>query len=95
MHIHPSQLNATAQLDALQSAQKALANAEAARTRERLFESASALAGEASTEAYLVEVESPEDSGKNSPRRQKWARARVGPAPAEAEDADHSVEDWA
>jgi hypothetical protein len=95
MHIHANQTNPNAQLDALQSAQKASAQAEAARTRKKLMESASALAGEAATDAYIVEVESNADSGKDSRRRQKWGRPKAGAAPAESENEDHSVEDWA
>jgi hypothetical protein len=56
MHIHPNQSNPYAQLDAIQSAQKSEAKAAAERTRKKLMESASELSGEATEEAYFVEV---------------------------------------
>jgi nitrogen fixation protein NifU and related proteins len=47
MHIHASQINPNAQLDALYAAEKASASKETERTRKKLSEFASALAGEA------------------------------------------------
>ena len=46
MHVHPSQINPHAQLDALYAAEKAAARREAARTRKKLSEFASKLLGE-------------------------------------------------
>lgn len=93
MHIHPNQISPNAQLDALQSAQKAAATAAAARTRKKLMESASKLAGDAASEAFVVEVESHEDSQERDHRRRKPGRKRE-----EAEDraeVNYSVSDWA
>jgi hypothetical protein len=95
MHIHPNQINPNAQMDGAQSAQRAQAKAEAARTRKKLIESASALAGEASVEAYIVEVESDEDSGRHRGEAWKRSRPKSAGAPAELKDEHHSVEDWA
>jgi hypothetical protein len=93
MHIHPNQFNPQAQLDALQSAQKAAANAEAARTRKKLMESASKLAGEAATEAFVVEVESREDS-QNGGRQRRRPSGKQEETQDRAEE-NHSVSDWA
>jgi hypothetical protein len=93
MHIHPNPFNPQAQLDALQSAQKAAANAEAARTRKKLMESASKLAGEAVDEAFVVEVESREDSRKDGRRRRKPNRKQD--ESRDPTEENHSVSDWA
>jgi hypothetical protein len=96
MHIHPNQINPAVQLDALRSTEKAAANAAAARTRKKLTESASELAGEAASEAFVVEVESQENPDEENPRRQK--NQNSGGKAAETQDLEadnHSVSDWA
>ncbi len=63
MHVRANQINPNAQLDALYSAQKAAAKRETARTRKKLSEFASELAGEAeSGEACIVRLEGREES---------------------------------
>jgi len=93
MHIHANQFNPQAQLDALQSAQKAAANAEAARTRKKLMESASKLAGEAESEAFVMEVESREDSQAGGGQRRRPNRRQE--ETQDQGEEDHSVSDWA
>ncbi len=95
MHIHPNQFNPQAQLDALQSTQKAAANAEAARTRESLMESASKLAGEAAFEAFVVEVGSREDSKQGDRQRRKRQQSRKTEETQDSTEENHSVSDWA
>jgi hypothetical protein len=92
-HAHssqPDQLLLGTVPDAVRPAVAAKAAAE--RTRKNLVESASALAGEAAEEAYIVEVESNEDSDKRKHERLKQPRTRT--APAKLPDGDRSVEDW-
>jgi hypothetical protein len=91
MHIHPNQFNPQAQLDAMQSAQKSAASAEAARTRKKLMESASKLTGEAASEAFVVEVESEEDSPKGGLRRRRQKKEEA----QDGAEENHSVSDWA
>jgi hypothetical protein len=96
MHIHPNQTNPSAQLDALNSAEKAAANAAAASTRKKLLEHASKISGDAAAEeAYIVQVESREES---QPQRQnsqhKNSEKQEVKNPQEDEE-DHSVSDWA
>jgi len=93
MHIHANQFNPQAQLDALQSAQKAAANAEVERTRKKLMESASKLAGEAAFDAFVVEVESREDSQMSGGQRQRPSRKQE--EMRDQGEGEHSVSDWA
>src|ERR1700735_1979963 len=58
MHIHANQPNPNAQTDALYAESKAAAKQRAERTRKKLLESASALAGEASDGDFVVELDS-------------------------------------
>jgi hypothetical protein len=95
MHVHPK-LNPNAQLDALYASEKSAAKAEGARTRKKLLDLASELAGEAATgEPYVLEVGSREQpreqardwSGPNS-RKKRERRAESG-------EGKHQVSDWA
>jgi hypothetical protein len=70
MHVHGNQINPNVQLDSLYSAQRAAAKREAARTRKKLSEFASELAGEAeSGEACVVSLQGREES-EEAPKRQ-------------------------
>jgi hypothetical protein len=94
MHIHPSQITPNTQLDATYAAEKAAAKAAIERTRRKLMESASELAGEAAAEeAYVLEVESQDDptysKKRNLPHRDVNRQA------ASSLDEDHSLSDWA
>jgi hypothetical protein len=95
VHIHPNQFNPNSQLNGVQSAQRAQAKGEVTRTRKQLMDSASALAGEASAEAYIVEVESNEDSGRHRLEGWRWSRPKSDAVTPESKDEHHSVEDWA
>src|ERR1700758_4958976 len=70
MHVHANPINPYAQLDALQAAEKAAAKRGAERTRKKLMESASRLAGEAEEAEYcIVELQSREDT-EQEPKQQ-------------------------
>jgi len=96
MHVHANQINPNAQLDALSSAQRAAAKQEAARTRKKLAEFASEVAGEADSEdGCVVKLGAREEAEEqaqrqNLPRRRKEERERAG-----AEEATRSISDWA
>lgn len=88
MRVHPNQINPNVQLDAMYAAQKAAAKREAARTRRKLTEFASALAGEADIDgAFTITLgEREEESGDQQTSQQR----------REAEpDADSTISDWA
>lgn len=54
MRVHQSQINLNAQLDAMYAAQKANAKREAERTRKKLLDFASIMAGEALSESHIA-----------------------------------------
>jgi hypothetical protein len=97
MHVHPNQTNPSAQLDAMYSAQKTAAKQEAERTRKKLTEFASKLAGEAASEDCVVELREREESGE-PPKRQNQqnsaAKKKRNEQPA-SEEGSSSVSDWA
>jgi hypothetical protein len=97
MHVHPSPINPNAQLDALYAAEKAAGKREAERTRKKLLESASALAGEAdSGEDCVVKLGTREESQEQpGQQNQQNLGGRKQKGPADAQGADHSVSDWA
>ncbi|MFZ0759475.1 MAG: hypothetical protein WAM69_05935 [Candidatus Sulfotelmatobacter sp.] len=98
MHIHANQINATAQLDALYAAEKAAAKLEAARTRKKLLEFASELAGEAeSEEACVVRLGAREESEEQAKRQNlpSPASRRKQKERAHPEDAAPAISDWA
>lgn len=100
MQIRPNQIDPNIQLDALHAAEKAAVKAAAARTRRKLSEFASEVAGEAG-EAYIVEVDSEQNSHELQPgnRQNEANRNRRGRSPNSSEDSseadDHAVSDWA
>lgn len=97
MHVHASQINPNAQLDALHSAEKAAAKKETERTRKKLSVFASALAGEAS-DACLVKVGSNEESrehGKPPNQLTEDRRKDESGSKARRSDATQSISDWA
>jgi len=100
MHIHASQINPNAQLDALYAAEKAAAKKETERTRKKLSEFASALAGEAG-EPCVVRVGTNEESGEHAkPPNQQTADRRKDESGSmamrsDAEQANQSISDWA
>jgi hypothetical protein len=84
MRVHPNQVNPNAQLDSMYAAQKAAAKREAVRTRKKLNEFASALAGEADLDgAFTVTAtENPETkrilNGAARPNQTLRGRFRTG-----------------
>ncbi len=96
MRVHANQINPNAQLDALYAAQKAAAQREAARTRKKLSEFASELAGEAeSGEACVVRLEGCEDSQAETNRQNQPGSGKKQKERADSEDADNSISRWA
>ena len=100
MHIHASQINPNAQLDALYAAEKAAAKKETERTRKKLLESASALAGEAG-EACVVRVGTIQESREHAkpPNQQAEGRRKRDSGnkakQADSQPAPQSISDWA
>ncbi|MFZ0770083.1 MAG: hypothetical protein WCA49_18225 [Candidatus Sulfotelmatobacter sp.] len=95
MHIHPNQINANAQLDALYAADKAAAKREAERTRRKLLEFASELAGEAeSGEDCIVQLGAHEE-GQKRQNRQNQPNRRKRKEQVDTADEDNSISDWA
>ena len=98
MHVHANQMNPYAQLDAADAAQKAASKRAAEKTRKKLFEFASALAGEAdSEEVCIVKLEEPEysleETMKQNQRRPRSRRKQEEQKDAEATGS--SISDWA
>jgi hypothetical protein len=86
MRVHQNQVNPNVQLDAMYAAQKAAAKREAERTRKKLFELSSELAGAGDLGAYVVKLGAREESeagGKNqnpaANSQKKGKRSRCGP----------------
>jgi hypothetical protein len=88
MRVHPNQVNPNPQLDAMYAAQKAAAKREAARTRKKLSDFASALAGEADNDAaFTVSLEDRDEESRD--QRSSQQRREAEPA------ADNTISDWA
>lgn len=101
MHVHANQINPNAQLDALYAAEKAAAEREAARTRKKLLEFASVLAGELG-EPCVVRLGSREESqeqGKQQNQQPAEDRSNQGSRKIQNEGTDsrvdHPTSDWA
>jgi len=96
MHVHANQINPNAQLDALNSAQRAAAKQEAARTRKKLLEFASEVAGEGdSGEGCVVKLGARGESEEPPERQEMPGSRRKEKERAGAEDATRSISDWA
>lgn len=98
MHIRPSQVNPNIQLDAMYAAEKAAAKQEAERTRKKLMEFASKLAGQSeSGEASIVEIGAREGSQEESSQQEQ--HDVVDPQKPKDETESHNAErylsDWA
>jgi hypothetical protein len=96
MHVHQNQVNPNAQLDAMYAAQKAAAKREAERTRKKLVEFASELAGEADSEACVVKLgareESQAETKQQNPQPQRKQKKNYE---QDQDDAERSISDWA
>jgi hypothetical protein len=94
MRVHANQINPNAQLDAMYAAQKAAAQREAARTRKKLMDSASEMAGEAEGDACVVRLG--EGDGFEGRKRQDQPKPSArNKRDADTEDAEGSISDWA
>jgi hypothetical protein len=96
MHVHASPINPNAQLDALYAAEKTATKREAERTRKKLLESASALAGQASGEACMVKLGAGEESQEQARQQQPQGKKKQKEE-SNAGDAANivSISDWA
>jgi hypothetical protein len=95
MHVHPNQINPNVQLDALRATEKTASKAAAERTRRKLSEAASELAGDAAVEdAFVLEVE-PREEGRDRRRQNPRYKSNASNKDSEEEDEDHSISDWA
>jgi hypothetical protein len=98
MHVHATQVNPYAALDALRSAQKAESRREAELVRKELLDSASELAGEPElSDACVVKLEARQGSQRQSRRRnQKRERNQAGSTESLASQDDEAhLSDWA
>jgi len=98
VHIRPSQVNPNIQLDAMYAAEKAAAKQEAERTRKKLMEVASKLAGQSeSGEALIVEIGAREESREESSQQeqQEMVDAQKPKDETDSHDAERSLSDWA
>jgi hypothetical protein len=93
MRLCTNQVNPNTQLDAMYAAQRAAAKREAEKTRKKLTEFASALAGEAEGEGFVVQL-GERESAEEETRRQNLPQGRKG---RESEDSEEegSISDWA
>lgn len=96
MHVHANQPNPNIQLNTLYAAEKAEAKRETERTRKKLMEFASVLAGEAG-EACVVKLGAHDESREQAKRDRhnedhgrKKQNERVNP-----EAGDGFISDWA
>lgn len=104
MHIHATQPNPYAALDALRSAQKTAALREAEMVRKELMESASELAGEANIDdSCVIQVESRQESQRQSKRRNRQNQQKSEQSAEHSaennqnnpEEAENHLSDWA
>jgi uncharacterized protein YecE (DUF72 family) len=91
MRVHQNQVNPNAQSDAMYAAQKAAAKREAERTRKKLIDFASELAGQADEEACVVQFR-PHDETREDAREQRKDR---NPIKEVTDEAETSISDWA
>jgi len=95
MHVHPNQINANTQMDALYAADKAAAKREVERTRRKLMEWASELAGEAEGgEDCIVKLGAHEEGQRQQSHQNQGKRKKPREKPG-SEDQDKSISDWA
>lgn len=95
MHIHPNQINPNIEMDALYAADKAAAKREAERTRRKLTEFASKIAGEAESGEDCIVQLAPEEGRKENDQNQPGSKKQ--PKRRNPKDASNSnsISDWA
>jgi len=96
MHVRANQINPCAQLDSMYAAQKAAGRRAAEQTRRKLLEFASALAGEADSEASVVKLEERDSSHEQTAQQNqpKTANRKKQEERADPQNANHSISDW-
>jgi hypothetical protein len=94
MHVHANQINPNAQLDAIYAAEKAAAAREAARTRRKLVEFASELAGESGTGDGCVVRVGARDEPQQQKKQQDQGSGKTQER-ASSEDPPNTISDWA
>ena len=96
MHVHANQTNPNIQLNNLYAAEKAEAKRESERTRKKLMEFASVLAGEAG-EACVVKLGAHDESQEQAKqdRRNENQGGEKQSEPVKPESGDGSISDWA
>ena len=94
MHFHTNQINPNAQLNELYAAARAAATQEAARTRKKLFEFASEVAGESdSGDACVVRLGAREESQEQAKQQNQGSRQKQK-GRADSENSGNSISDW-
>lgn len=93
MHVRANQINPNAQLDAMYTAQKAAAKRETERTRKKLLEFASEVAGEAEGEDCAVKLGAREDSQEEAKHQLQDPPNRKKEDPGSEKTV--SISDWA
>ena len=94
MRVHQNQVNAYAQLDAMQAAQKAAAKRRAERTRKKLFDLASESAGEIDGGAWVVQLEPHDEQNTAEETNRQGSRDSKKRGP-EIDPGEHrSISDW-
>jgi hypothetical protein len=96
MHVHASQFNPSAQMDAIFAAAKAEAEMAAAQTRKKLIFSASAVANHADGEEDCVVRLSGEDAPQDqSDRQDSQSESGGNKQSAQADSESNLFSDWA
>jgi hypothetical protein len=95
MHVHPNQINPNMQLDSLYAAEKAAAKREVERTRKKLLECASKLAGQTdSEEGCIVKLGARDQEQRQQGQRKQSGRNKSAEQQI-SENEDKSISDWA
>ncbi|MGA2813701.1 MAG: hypothetical protein ABSG16_20045 [Candidatus Acidiferrum sp.] len=96
MHIHSNQMNPNIQLDALEAAQKAAAQQEAANTRKKLREFSAKVGAESELgEDCVVKLGKREEPESQTEREQRNPKSGKKPKNEGAAGAKDSVSEWA
>jgi hypothetical protein len=96
MHVHASQFNPSAQMDAIFAAAKAEAQMAAAQTRKKLIFSASAVANDVDGEADCVVSLSGEDSSRDpSDQQDGQGESSTNKQAAQSDPESSLFSDWA
>jgi hypothetical protein len=95
MHVHASQISPNIQMDALYATERAAAKREAERTRKKLREFASELAGEADLGAACIVRLGAREESQEQTQQQNQGSQKKHEERAASENKDNSVSDWA